>query len=157
MNIKLLVIGKTDKDFIEKGYTEYFKRINRYCKFNLIIIKDVKKGKNLTQNLQKKHEGEKLLSEIKNNDHIVLLDENGKHTNSKDFADFINKSLVSGIKNLIFVIGGPYGFSEEIYKRANIKISLSKMTFSHQLIRLIFAEQLYRAFSILNNEPYHHE
>jgi len=157
MNIKLLVIGKTDKDFVEKGYEEYFKRVKRYCRFNFQIIKDIKKGKNLTEALQKKQEGEKLMAEFNHSDYVVLLDENGKEFNSRGFADFLNKSLVSGTKNLIFVIGGPYGFSEEVYKRANIKISLSKMTFSHQIIRLIFAEQLYRAFSILKNEPYHHD
>ncbi len=157
MNIKLLVIGKTDKDFVEKGYEEYFKRIKRYCGFSFKVIKDIKKGKNLTETLQKKQEGEKLLAEFNNSDHIVLLDENGKTFNSRGFSQFLNKTLVSGTKNLIFVIGGPYGFSEEVYSRANVKISLSEMTFSHQLIRLIFAEQLYRAFSILNNEPYHHD
>ncbi|PLX05792.1 MAG: 23S rRNA (pseudouridine(1915)-N(3))-methyltransferase RlmH [Marinilabiliales bacterium] len=157
MNIKLLVIGKTDKDFVQKGYDEYFKRIKRYCKFDFQVIKDIKKSKNLSTDQQNKLEGEKILSEISPSDHVVLLDENGKEFNSRGFASFLNKSLVSGMKNLIFVIGGPYGFSEEVYKRANIKVSLSKMTFSHQLIRLIFAEQLYRAFSILNNEPYHHD
>ncbi len=157
MNIDLLVIGKTDKDYVKTGISEYLKRINRYCKFDVRVIKDLKNTKNLTENVQKKLESEKILSELKNTDFVVLLDETGKNFNSRDFSDFLNKILVSGTKNLIFVIGGPYGFSDEIYTRANAKISLSKMTFSHQIVRLIFTEQLYRAFSILNNEPYHHD
>ncbi|MDD2385589.1 MAG: 23S rRNA (pseudouridine(1915)-N(3))-methyltransferase RlmH [Bacteroidales bacterium] len=157
MNIQLLVIGKTDKTHIKTGIEEYVKRINRYCKFEIKIIKDIKNSKKMSESVQKKLEGEKIIAEVSTSDQMVLLDEKGKQTNSKDFAVFLNKTLVSGAKNLIFVIGGPYGFSEEVYKRANAKISLSKMTFSHQLVRIIFAEQLYRAFSILNNEPYHHD
>jgi 23S rRNA (pseudouridine1915-N3)-methyltransferase len=157
MNIDLLVVGKTDKDYVKTGISEYLKRINRYCKFNVRVIKYLKNTKNLSENVQKKLESEKILSELKNTDFVVLLDENGKNLNSKDFSGFLNKILVSGTKNLIFVIGGPYGFSDEIHTRADAKISLSKMTFSHQIVRLIFTEQLYRAFSILNNEPYHHD
>lgn len=157
MNIKLLVIGKTDKSFVQEGCDEYFKRVKRYCKFEFKVIRDIKKSKNLNTKEQNKIEGEKILDEINTSDYLVLLDENGKEFNSRGFASFLNKSLVSGMKNLIFVVGGPYGFSDEVYKRANIKLSLSKMTYSHQIIRLIFAEQLYRAFSILNNEPYHHD
>ncbi|MDD2634159.1 MAG: 23S rRNA (pseudouridine(1915)-N(3))-methyltransferase RlmH [Bacteroidales bacterium] len=157
MKIQLLVIGKTDKTHIEAGINEYVKRINRYCKFEIKTIKDIKNSKNMSANVQKKLEGEKILAEVSISDQVVLLDEKGKQTNSKDFAVFLNKLLVSGAKNLIFVIGGPYGFSEGVYARANAKVSLSKMTFSHQLVRIIFAEQLYRAFSILNNEPYHHD
>ncbi len=157
MNIKLLVVGKTDKTHIETGIEEYAKRINRYCKFEIKVIKDIKNSKKMSANVQKKLEGEKILAGVSISDQIVLLDEKGKQTNSKDFAVFLNKTLVSGAKNLIFVVGGSYGFSEEVYSRANAKISLSKMTFSHQLVRIIFTEQLYRAFSILNNEPYHNE
>lgn len=157
MNIQLLVIGKTDKSYIETGIDEYAKRINRYSKFDLKIIKDIKNTKNLSESVHKKLEGDKILENINTTDFVVLLDENGKQPNSRGFAEFLNKVLVSGNKNLIFVIGGPYGFSQEVYDRANAKISLSMMTFSHQLVRLIFAEQLYRAFSILNNEPYHHD
>ncbi len=156
MNIKLLVIGKTDNHFIESGCDEYFKRIKRYCKFDIRFIKDLKNTKNINTSQQKKLEGDKIIAELKPSDYIILLDENGKEFNSVDFANFINKTLSSGLKNIVFIIGGPYGFSQEVYKRANIKVALSKMTFSHQLIRLIFAEQLYRAFTILNNEPYHH-
>lgn len=157
MNIQLLVIGKTDKSYIESGIDEYAKRISRYSNFELKIIKDLKNTKNLSETVQKKLEGEKILENINASDFVVLLDENGKQSNSREFSEFLNKVLVSGNKNLIFVIGGPYGFSQEVYNRANAKISLSKMTFSHQLVRLIFTEQLYRAFSILNNEPYHHD
>ncbi|MDD4148971.1 MAG: 23S rRNA (pseudouridine(1915)-N(3))-methyltransferase RlmH [Bacteroidales bacterium] len=157
MNIQLILVGKTDKNHIEAGVAEYEKRIKRYCKFEIKIIKDIKNSKNMSESVQKILEGEKILAEVSTADKMVLLDEKGKQTDSKDFAGFLNKTLVSGVKNLIFVVGGPYGFSEDVYKRANTKISLSKMTFSHQLVRIIFAEQLYRAFSILNNEPYHHD
>lgn len=157
MNIQLLLIGKTDKTHIETDIKEYAKRINRYCKFEIKVIKDIKNSKNMSVSLQKKLEGEKILAEVSISSQVVLLDEKGKQTDSKGFADFINQNLVLGTKNLIFVVGGPYGFSEDVYKRANVKISLSKMTFSHQLVRIIFAEQLYRAFSILNNKPYHHD
>ncbi len=157
MNITLLVIGKTDKSFIDQGIEEYFKRVKRYIKFEFKVIKDIKNTKNISEAVQKKMEGEKILSEISNSDFVVLLDENGKGFNSRGFADFLSKRMLSGIKNLVFVIGGPYGFSEEVYSRSNQKISLSKMTYSHQLVRLVFAEQLYRAFSIIKNEPYHHD
>ncbi|MBN2776320.1 MAG: 23S rRNA (pseudouridine(1915)-N(3))-methyltransferase RlmH [Bacteroidales bacterium] len=157
MNIQLLVIGKTDKNYIETGIEEYAKRIKRYSNFDLKIIKDIKNTKNLNEIVQKKLEGDKIFENINTNDYVVLLDENGQQPNSRGFAELLNKTLISGTKNLIFVVGGPYGFSQEVYNRANAKISLSKLTFSHQLVRLVFAEQLYRAFSILNNEPYHHD
>lgn len=157
MNIVLIVIGKTDKAFVEAGASEYFKRVKRYCNFDFKVIRDIKNTKNISQTVQKGLEGEKILSEVGNSDFVVLLDENGKEFNSRGFASFINKQMISGLKNLTFVIGGPYGFSEIVYKRANAKVSLSQMTFSHQIIRLIFAEQLYRAFSIIRNEPYHHD
>lgn len=157
MNISLTVIGKTDNSFVSEGYDEYFKRIKRYLKFEFKVIRDIKNSGSLDENVQKKMEGEKILEEISNSDVVVLLDENGKEFSSREFASFISKQMNASVKNLIFVVGGPYGFSEDVYKRANFKISLSRMTFSHQLIRLIFAEQLYRAFAIINNEPYHHD
>ncbi len=157
MNITLLVVGKTDKDYINAATEEYFKRVKRYINFEFRVIKDIKNAKNVTTLVQNKLEGEKILDEIQTSDYVVLLDENGKNPTSKEFASFIEKQSVSGLKNLVFVIGGPYGFSEDVYARANYKLSLSKMTFSHQLVRAIFAEQLYRALSILNNDPYHHE
>ncbi|MDD3740708.1 MAG: 23S rRNA (pseudouridine(1915)-N(3))-methyltransferase RlmH [Bacteroidales bacterium] len=157
MNICLLAVGKTDFNFVNTGTEEYFKRVKRYVNFDFRVIKDIKNSKNIDNSLQKQLEGEKIISNITNNDIIVLLDENGKEMNSKIFSGFIQKQMNNSVKNLVFIIGGAYGFSEEVYKRANYKISLSQMTFSHQIIRLIFAEQLYRAFSIINNEPYHHE
>ncbi len=157
MNISFTVVGKTDIPFVNSGTDEYFKRVKRYINFDFRVIKDLKNTKNIDENLQKQLEGEKILSLVNSSDVVILLDENGKEYTSKGFASFIEKQMNSSVKNLIFVVGGPYGFSEAVYKRANYKISLSQMTFSHQIIRLIFAEQLYRAFSIINNEPYHHE
>lgn len=157
MNIILLAIGKTDESYLNEGIEKYFKRIKRYINFDFKVIKDIKNSKSISFDLQKKLEGDIILSEISNNDIVVLLDENGKEFNSRNFADFITKQMNASIKNLVFIIGGPYGFSQQIYERANYKLSLSKMTFSHQIIRLIFAEQLYRAFSIINKEPYHHD
>ncbi|MDR2009148.1 MAG: 23S rRNA (pseudouridine(1915)-N(3))-methyltransferase RlmH [Bacteroidales bacterium] len=157
MNIILYVVGKTDDNYLNEGTDKYFKRIKHYINFDLQIIKDIKNTKNITEDIQKKLEGEKILAGITNSDIIVLLDEKGKELNSREFSGFLTKQMNSGIKNLVFIIGGPYGFSEQVYERANHKISLSKMTFSHQIIRLIFAEQLYRAFTIINNEPYHHD
>lgn len=157
MNIVLAVIGKTDISFVSEGCDEYFKRIKRYIKFDFKVIKDIKNSANMDESQQKKLEGDKIFGIISPSDVVVLLDENGKELTSREYSAFLSKQMVSSVKNIIFVIGGPYGFSDEIYKRANFKISLSQMTFSHQLVRLIFAEQLYRAFSIINNEPYHHD
>tara|TARA_B100000929_G_scaffold235581_1_gene192178 strand:- start:1167 stop:1640 length:474 start_codon:yes stop_codon:yes gene_type:complete len=156
MTIKLVCIGKTDKKELEALIGIYSNRLQHYIKFEFEIIPDLKKTKNLDENQQKSKEGELILSGIQNSDFMVLLDENGKQFSSETFSEYIQKRMNTGLKRLIFVIGGPYGFSEEIYKRANAKISLSKMTFSHQMVRLFFSEQLYRAFTILKNEPYHH-
>lgn len=156
MTIKLVCIGKTDKKELEALIRIYSDRLQHYIKFEFDIIPDLKKTKNLDENQQKSKEGELILSGIQNSDFMVLLDENGKHFSSESFSEYIQKRMNTGLKRLIFVIGGPYGFSEEIYKRADSKISLSKMTFSHQMVRLFFTEQLYRAFTILKNEPYHH-
>lgn len=157
MNIRLFAVGKTDFSFVNTGTEEYFKRIKRYVNFDFRVITDIKNSKNLELSKQKHLEGEKILSSITNSDIVVLLDENGKEMNSINFSSFIQKQMNSSVKSLVFIIGGAYGFSEDVYRRANYKISLSQMTFSHQIIRLIFAEQLYRAFSIINNEPYHHD
>jgi len=156
MTIKLVCIGKTDKKELEALIGIYSDRLQHYIKFEFEIIPDLKKTKNLDENQQKSKEGELILSGIQNSDFMVLLDENGKQFSSETFSEYLQKRMNTGLKRLIFVIGGPYGFSEEIYKRANAKISLSKMTFSHQMVRLFFTEQLYRAFTILKNEPYHH-
>jgi len=157
MDIKLIVIGKTDENFIEEAFEKYIKRIKHYINFSSLTIKDIKNVKNLSENEQKILEGEKILGQILPKDILILLDEKGKEFTSREFADFIAKQGIIAVKHLIFVIGGPYGFSENVYKRANWKISLSKMTFSHQIVRVIFAEQLYRAFSIINNDAYHHD
>lgn len=156
MTIKLLVIGKTDNVFLQSLIDDYQKRLNFYIKFNLEVIPDIKKAKNLGELQQKQKEGELILSSISSSDVLILLDENGKQMDSVDFSNYIQKHMNSGIKQLVFVIGGPYGFSDDVYKQAKGKLSLSKMTFSHQMVRLFFIEQLYRGFTILKNEPYHH-
>ncbi len=156
MKTTLLVIGKTDKDFVIKGIEEYQKRLIHYIPYEMKIIPDIKNTKNLSEQQQKQKEGELILSHVKNGDLLILLDEGGKEFSSVTFSKFIEQKMIHGIKNLIFVIGGPYGFSPDVYKACQEKISLSKMTFSHQMVRMIFTEQLYRAMTILRNEPYHH-
>ncbi len=156
MTIKLVCIGKTDKKELEKLIKIYSDRLQHYIKFELDIIPDLRKTKNLDENQQKSKEGDLILAGLQNSDFVILLDENGKQYSSETFSEYIQKRMNTGLKRLIFVIGGPYGFSQEVYNRADSKISLSKMTFSHQMVRLFFTEQLYRAFTILKNEPYHH-
>lgn len=156
MNIKLLAVGKTDDKQLNDLINTYIKRLQFYIKFSFEIIPDIKNAKNLSESQQKEKEGKLILNHVENSDVLVLLDENGKQYDSVLFSDILQKHMNSGIKQLIFVIGGPYGFSPEVYSRANSKLSLSKMTFSHQMIRLFFVEQLYRGFTILKNEPYHH-
>jgi 23S rRNA (pseudouridine1915-N3)-methyltransferase len=157
MNIRLLTIGKTDSKNLQLLIDEYQKRLSFYVKFDLEIIPDIKNVKNLSERQQKEKEGALILSKIGATDYLVLLDENGKSFSSVDFAEEIQKKMNSGIKTLVFVIGGPYGFSAEVYEKAKGKIALSEMTFSHQMVRLFFTEQLYRAYTILRNEPYHHQ
>lgn len=157
MKIKLIAIGKTDDKDLNALIMVYKERLKHYIKFELIIIPDIKNIKNLSQKQQKEKEGSLLLSKLHSGDQLIVLDEKGKDFRSVEFSNFLQKKMNSGIKQLVFVIGGPYGFSEEVYKKAQGKISLSKMTFSHQMIRLFFTEQVYRAFTILKNEPYHHE
>lgn len=157
MQIKLLAIGKTDNPHLQALIDDYQKRVGFYIKFDFEVIPDLKKAKNLSEVQQKQKEGELILSKISATDVLVLLDENGKQFNSVAFSEYLQKHMNSGIKQLVLVIGGPYGFSEDVYAKANGKISLSKMTFSHQMIRLFMIEQLYRGFTILRNEPYHHQ
>ncbi|OEY73592.1 23S rRNA (pseudouridine(1915)-N(3))-methyltransferase RlmH [Salegentibacter salarius] len=156
MTIKLLCIGKTDNRELKQLIEVYKNRLQFYNKFEIDIIPDLKKTKSLDENQQKEKEGELILAKVQNSDFLVLLDENGKEFSSEKFSAYIQKRLNSGLKQLIFVIGGPYGFSEAVYQRADSKVALSQMTFSHQMVRLFFTEQLYRAFTILKNEPYHH-
>ena len=157
MNIELIVVGKTDMKEVETLVAMYTKRLNHYVRFAITTIADVRNTKKLSEQEQKRLEGEAILRLINDSDHLMLLDEHGLELRSLEFADLIQKRMSAGTKRLVFVIGGPYGFSDAVYQRANSKLSLSKMTFSHQIVRAIFTEQLYRAFTILKNEPYHHE
>ena len=156
MTIKLIAIGKTDHKELQQLIDVYQKRLGFYIKFDLDIIPDIKQAKNLSEDQQKQKEGELILSKLSVTDVLILLDENGKQLDSVGFSDYLQKHMNSGIKQLVFVIGGPYGFSTEVYNKAQGTLSLSKMTFSHQMVRLFFIEQLYRGFTILRNEPYHH-
>ena len=156
MKAVLLTVGKTDIVSIATEINNYTKRIAYYLPFSMEIIPDIKNKKNLSQSQQKQNEGEFILSRLNNTDYVVLLDEGGRLFDSNQFAKHIEKKKNTVARNLIFVVGGPYGFSEAVKARANEKISLSKMTFTHQMVRLIFVEQFYRAMTILNNEPYHH-
>ena len=157
MKICLLVIGKSDEEYLQKGIELFMKRIPHYISFEMKVIPDLKNSKNLSEEQQKAKEGELILQQLIPSDDLLLLDEQGLETSSVEFARFLEKKMISGIKRLVFLIGGPYGFSESVYARANGKVSLSKMTFSHQMVRLIFLEQLYRAMTILKGEPYHHQ
>jgi 23S rRNA (pseudouridine1915-N3)-methyltransferase len=156
MEIKLIGIGKTDKTELDQLIKSYQNRLMHYVRFSFEIIPDLKNSKNLSEKLQKEEEGKIILSKISNSDRLILLDENGQEMNSVGFSNFLQKQMNSGLKRLVLVIGGPYGFSEDVYKKASSKLALSKMTFSHQMVRLFIIEQLYRSFTILKNEPYHH-
>lgn len=157
MQIKLIAIGKTDHPAIQKLIEEYSTRLGFYIRFELELIPDLKNTKSLSELIQKEKEGELILKKVQTSDELILLDERGKTFSSIEFSEFLQKKMNSGLKQLVLVIGGPYGFPDAVYSRANGKISLSKMTFSHQMIRPFLIEQLYRAFTILRNEPYHHE
>ncbi len=157
MKITLLAIGKTDDKNLETLIKIYSKRLGHYITFDLQVIPDIKKAKNLSEDQQKQQEGAEILKRTTTSDHLIILDEKGSSYTSVKFANFLQKKMNSGLKNLIFVIGGPYGFSPDIYERAQGKVSLSQMTFSHQMVRLFMVEQLYRGFTILRNEPYHHQ
>jgi len=156
MTIKLLAIGKTDGSHLQELIDEYQKRLNFYIKFEIELIPDLKKTKNLSEEQQKVKEGELILNKLSATDVLILFDEKGKQYSSVEFSQYLQKKMNSGIKQLVFLIGGPYGFSYDIYTKASGKISLSKMTFSHQMVRLFITEQIYRGFTILKNEPYHH-
>lgn len=157
MKIELAVIGKTSIGYLKQGIDEYIKRLMHYVPFEIKYIDDIKNTKNISEDQQKRTEGAKILSLLDKSDFVVLLDEHGKEYTSMQYSSYIQKRMLSGVKKVVFVIGGPYGFSQEVYDRANDKISFSKMTFNHEMIRLIFTEQLYRAYTIINHEPYHHE
>lgn len=157
MKISLLVIGKTDARYFVDAIGEYEKRLVHYIPFEIEVIPDIKNTKNLSEEQQKDKEGELIIKNLQAGDYLVLLDDKGKEYTSLKFAQYIEKKTHTVPKRLVFVIGGPYGFSQAVYDRANEKLTLSRMTFSHQMVRLIFVEQVYRAMTILNNEPYHHE
>lgn len=156
MKILFLVIGKTDESYLEIGIGKYIKRLEHYIPFEMKVIPDIKNRKTLTEEQQKKAEGDLILSQLNPGDDLILLDEKGKTFTSVMFSQWIEKQMNAGSKRIVFVVGGPYGFSKEVYDKCKYKISLSEMTFSHQMIRLIFVEQLYRAFTIIKGEPYHH-
>jgi 23S rRNA (pseudouridine1915-N3)-methyltransferase len=156
MKITLLVVGKTDAAYLQEGMDIYLKRLPHYINFSFEVIPDIKKGKNTNPEIQKNKEGELILSKLGPVKELHLFDEKGKSYASVEFSKFIEKKMISGPKELLFVIGGPYGFSKEVYQRATSKISLSRMTFSHQMVRLLCIEQIYRAFTLLKGEPYHH-
>lgn len=156
MKIKLITIGKTDEQYLLEGIDKYISRLKHYVSFELTVISDLKMGKKANLELQKEKEGEEILQRIAKNEYVVLLDENGENYNSIAFSNYLQKRMNAGL-DLVFVIGGPFGFSKRIYERANEKMALSKMTFSHQMVRLFFIEQLYRGFTILKGEKYHHQ
>ncbi|MFX0556781.1 23S rRNA (pseudouridine(1915)-N(3))-methyltransferase RlmH [Maribacter sp. CXY002] len=157
MTIKLLAIGKTDSSHLQELIEVYEKRLNHYIKFEIELLPDLKNTKNLSEEQQKAKEGELILNKLAPTDILILFDEKGKQYTSVELSSYLQKKMNSGIKQLVFLIGGPYGFSDDIYTKASGKISLSKMTFSHQMVRLFITEQLYRGFTILRNEPYHHK
>ena len=157
MKITLLMIGKTIQPQLIQLQDEYQNRLKHYIPTEVLVVPELKNTKNLTENEQKEKEGDLLLKQIDSADEVYLLDENGKQFTSVDFATFISKKQITLNKRMVFVIGGPYGFAPKVYQRANSQISLSKMTFSHQMIRVIFLEQLYRAMTIIKGEPYHHQ
>lgn len=157
MNIDLIVIGKTNIDFVERGVSEYQKRLTRYVKFNITTLPDIKGAANMNESDLKNREAEMLLSNLERYDSVHLLDENGKEFSSEQFATFIEGHTLRSVKRMAFVVGGAYGYSDKVYEKYRSKISLSKMTFSHQMIRLLFIEQLYRAHTIIKGEPYHHK
>jgi 23S rRNA (pseudouridine1915-N3)-methyltransferase len=157
MKITLLLIGKTNTDFIREGFQTYEKRLKHYIPFETVCIPEVKNAKNLTASQLKDKEAELLIPYIEKKDLVILLDEKGNEYNSVEFAGFVQKNMNQGIKNIVFIVGGAFGFSDHIHKMKLPKLSFSKLTFSHEMIRLIFIEQLYRAMTIIKNEPYHHQ
>ncbi len=156
MTIQLIVVGKTINGYNSQGVDDYINRLKHYCRFELRVIPELKNAKNLSEEQIKQSEGELILKLVSTSDYLVLLDERGKMRGSVEFSEWLERIGNRGVKNLVFVIGGAYGFSEEVYARANEKIGLSPMTFSHQMVRMIFLEQLYRAHTILAGQPYHH-
>ncbi|MEZ4938230.1 MAG: 23S rRNA (pseudouridine(1915)-N(3))-methyltransferase RlmH [Crocinitomicaceae bacterium] len=157
MKLKLIYTGKTGKSFLIDGEKEYLNRLKHYVKLEVIELPDIKNAHKLSEEEIKSKEADQLLKKIDSQDQIILLDDKGKQFTSMDFADFFQQKMNTGTRSICFIIGGPYGFDEKIYNLPHSKLSLSKMTFSHQMIRMIFLEQVYRSYTILKGEPYHHE
>lgn len=157
MKIVIIAVGKTSTGYVACGVEEFLKRTNRYVPTELLVIPDVKSSKALSEDAQKQQEGRSIISALQPGDIVTLLDERGKELTSREFSLMIERRMVQGIKRLVFVIGGPYGFSNEVYERADSKLSLSRMTFTHEMVRLFFMEQIYRAMTIMRGEPYHHD
>ena len=157
MKILLLTIGNTDNKYIKEGIDDYIKRLSFYIPFETRVIPDLKNRNALSVDLQKEKEGQLIMNQVQTVDYLILLDERGTEFTSVEFSKWIEKRMIAGIRQIVFIIGGPYGFSKLIYQRSDFKISLSQLTFSHQMVRLIFVEQVYRAMTIIKNEPYHHE
>lgn len=156
MKIVLIVIGKTVEEWLKKGIQNYVERIEHFAPFEIQVIPDLKNTKNMDTSTQKEREGESIIKLLQRGDDVMLLDDKGMEMTSEDMSAWMDKKMSLSVKRLVFIIGGPYGFSKDVYDSANSKLSLSKMTFSHQMVRLIFVEQLYRAFTIINGMPYHH-
>lgn len=152
-----MTVGATSSRYIIEGIEEYLKRLKRYIQFSVVTVPDIKNTKSMTAQMQKEAEGSAILSRINTSDMVVLLDEKGKEYTSVEFSSYMQRQMLSGRKRLVFIIGGPYGFSQDVYERSDGKISLSRMTFNHEMVRLFFIEQIYRAMTILRGEPYHHE
>ena len=157
MKILLLTVGNTDKSYMKEGIDDYVKRLSFYIPFETRVIPDLKNRSTLSVELQREKEGQLILNQIVSGDIVILLDERGTEFSSVEFSKWIEKKMIAGTRQLVFVIGGPYGFSKMVYQRSDFKISLSQLTFSHQMVRMIFVEQVYRAMTIIKNEPYHHE
>lgn len=157
MNIKLLVVGKTDEKYLQEGIEVYVKRLKHYVNFELTVIPALKDQKGASPEEIKSREAALILKQLEKSDRIVLLDEHGMEHTSVGFSQYLQKQMNAGVRNLTFVVGGAFGFAPEVYAAANDKVSLSKLTFNHQMVRFFFVEQLYRAFTILRNEPYHNE
>jgi 23S rRNA (pseudouridine1915-N3)-methyltransferase len=157
MKIIFLTVGKTEDAYLKEGIEKYVKRLKHYCKLELVDLNELKNTKALTPDQQKTKEAEMILKKVAATDYVVLLDENGTEFTSQQFAAYLDKRSISSSANIVFIVGGPYGFDQSVYQRANDKLSFSRMTFSHQMIRLFFTEQLYRAFTIIKGEPYHHQ
>jgi len=157
MKIQLLAVGKTTTPYIMAGIDNYVSRLKHYIPFEIRIVADMKNTRCLTEKQQCQAEGELIMDAVRSGDYVVLLDERGKEFSSREFAVFMEHRMSTLSRNLVFVVGGPYGFSKDVYDRADYKISLSRMTFSHEMVRLFFVEQIYRAMTILRGEPYHHD